>query len=116
MWRGKNFQPMKSNREHCDHLERSSLKYVHLIQLHKYQPPNQTLTLSIIALCLYNHINNEGGRFSQNCLETELNQFCLKYNKQKFKALGGGGGGDSLIKLVLGECKISTGQNFLGKT
>ena len=40
----------------------------------------------------------------QNCLETELNQFCLKYNGQKINALGGGGGGgwgygDSLIKL-----------------
>ena len=45
----------------------------------------------IIALIM------RGGGFSQNCLETELNQFCLKYNKQEFK--GGGGGGDSLIKL-----------------
>ena len=32
-----------------------------------------------------------GEDLSQNCLETELNQFCLKYNKQELKALGGGG-------------------------
>ena len=40
----------------------------------------------IIALIM------RGEDFSQNCLETELNQFCLKYNKQEIKALAGGGG------------------------
>ena len=58
-------------------------------------------------LCLYNCIINEGGGFSQNCLETELNQFCLKYNKQEIKALGGGG--DSLIKL---GTNVRREQNF----
>ena len=39
----------------------------------------------IIALIM----RGGGGIFSQNCLETELNQFCLKCNKQEIKALGG---------------------------
>ena len=59
-----------------------------------YEKQQRTLRSpgKVIALCLYNCINNEGEGFSQNCLETELNQFYLKYNKQEFKALGGGGG------------------------
>ena len=77
---------MKSNREHCDHLERSSLKYIHWIQLYNYtsytapkpdlDPTHLLHFVCIIALIM------KGEDFSQNCLETELNQFCLKYNKQ----------------------------------
>ena len=54
--------------------------------------PKPDLDLFHLLRFVCNCINNEGGRFSQSCLETELNQFCLKDNKQKFKALGGGGG------------------------
>ena len=98
---GKNFLPMNSNRQHCNYLERSSLKYVHWIQLHKHLPPHKPLTLStfivlfasmpdldsfqllhfvrLIALCL--------GGFVQ---KQNLTSFVLRMNKQENEAPWGG--------------------------
>ena len=53
----------------------------------------------------------KGGGLSQNCSKTELNQLCLKNNKQEIEASGG-----CLPNKVRYKCKISSAKFRLGKT